>query len=92
MKAEKTEGMKLSIDQVSDMCKELYGEIEDLLIKRETPDIVYISVFARHLCECFVMAGYERDDAMEKLDEIYGLVEASEKELLKMNGGSESIN
>jgi len=73
MKAEQME-----IKEIADRSVKLYEAIEKAMMKEETPDIVYIAVLSRHLCECFVATGVSRIDAMEKLNAVYEVVEMNE--------------
>jgi hypothetical protein len=73
MKAEQME-----IKEIADRSVKLYEAIEKAMMKEETPDIVYIAVLSRHLCECFVATGVSRIDAMERLNAVYEVVEMNE--------------
>jgi hypothetical protein len=73
MKAEQME-----VQEIADRSVKLYEAIEKAMMKEETPDIVYIAVLSRHLCECLVATGESRVDAMEKLNAVYEVVEMNE--------------
>jgi hypothetical protein len=66
---------RMAIKDIADRSKKLYDAIEEVMMQEETPDIVYISVLSRHLCECLVATGASRMEAMEKLNAIYEIVE-----------------
>lgn len=83
---------RMAIKEIADQSKELYDKIETVMMEKETPDIVYISVLSRHLCECLVATGISRVEAMEKLNVIYEIVEAQEQEMMEAFGSSTSIN
>ena len=86
----RTESM--AIKEIADRSKKLYDAIEAVMMQEETPDIVYISVLSRHLCECLVATGASRIEAMEKLNAIYEIVEAQESEFMATLGSSTSLN
>ena len=65
----------MEVQEIADRSVKLYEAIEKVMMQEETPDIVYISVLSRHLCECLVATGVSRRDAMEKLNAIYEIVE-----------------
>jgi hypothetical protein len=83
---------KMAIQEIADKSKKLYDKIEEVMMQEETPDIVYISVLSRHLCECLVATGASRMEAMEKLNAIYEIVEDQEHEFMQTFGSSASIN
>ena len=85
-----TERMK--VQEIVDKSKKLYDAIEAVMMQEETPDIVYISVLSRHLCECLVATGASRIEAMEKLNAIYEIVEDQEHEFMQSLGSSFTIN
>jgi hypothetical protein len=66
---------QMEIQEIADRSVKLYEAIEEAMMKEETPDIVYIAVLSRHLCECLVAVGTSRIDAMEKLNAVYEVVE-----------------
>lgn len=66
---------QMEIQEIADRSVKLYEAIEKVMMKEETPDIVYIAVLSRHLCECLVAVGTSRVDAMEKLNAIFEVVE-----------------
>ena len=86
----RTESM--AIKEIADRSKKLYDAIEAVMMQEETPDIVYISVLSRHLCECLVATGASRIEAMEKLNAIYEIVENQESEFMATLGSSATIN
>ena len=86
----RTESM--AIKEIADRSKKLYDAIEAVMMQEETPDIVYISVLSRHLCECLVATGASRIEAMEKLNAIYEIVENQESEFMATLGSSTSLN
>ena len=65
----------MAIQEIADRSVKLYEAIEKAMMQEETPDIVYIAVLSRHLCECLVAVGTSRVDAMEKLNAVYEVVE-----------------
>ena len=83
---------RMAIQEIADQSKKLYDKIEAVMMEQETPDIVYISVLSRHLCECLVATGASRIEAMEKLNAIYEIVEDQEQEFMKSLGSSFAIN
>ena len=83
---------RMAIKEIADQSKKLYDKIEAVMMEQETPDIVYISVLSRHLCECLVATGASKREAMEKLGDIYDIVEAQEREFVESLGSSTSIN
>ena len=83
---------RMAIKEIADQSKKLYDKIEAVMMEQETPDIVYISVLSRHLCECLVATGASRIEAMEKLNAIYEIVEAQESEVMATLGSSTSLN
>ena len=83
---------RMAIKEIADQSKKLYDKIEEVMMERETPDIVYISVLSRHLCECLVATGASRMEAMEKLNAIYEIVENQEHEFMEALGSSATIN
>jgi hypothetical protein len=83
---------KMAIQEIADKSKKLYDKIEEVMMQEETPDIVYISVLSRHLCECLVATGASRMEAMEKLNAIYEIVENQEHEFMEALGSSATIN
>ena len=66
---------QMEVQEIADRSVKLYEAIEEVMMKEETPDIVYIAVLSRHLCECFVATGVSRIDAMEKLNAVFEVVE-----------------
>ena len=68
----------MEVQEIADRSVKLYEAIEKAMMKEETPDIVYIAVLSRHLCECFVATGVSRIDAMERLNAVYEVVEMNE--------------
>ena len=66
---------QMEIQEIADRSVKLYEAIEKAMMQEETPDIVYIAVLSRHLCECLVAVGTSRVDAMEKLNAIFEVVE-----------------
>jgi hypothetical protein len=83
---------RMAIKEIADQSKKLYDKIEAVMMEQETPDIVYISVLSRHLCECLVATGASRIEAMEKLNAIYEIVENQESEFMATFGSSTSLN
>jgi len=83
---------QMEIKEIADRSVKLYEAIEKAMMQEETPDIVYISVLSRHLCECLVATGASRMEAMEKLNAIYEIVENQEHEFMQTFGSSASIN
>ena len=83
---------RMAIKEIADQSKKLYDKIEAVMMEQETPDIVYISVLSRHLCECLVATGASRIEAMEKLNAIYEIVENQESEFMATLGSSTSLN
>ena len=83
---------RMAIKEIADQSKKLYDKIEEVMMEQETPDIVYISVLSRHLCECLVATGASRMEAMEKLNAIYEIVENQEHEMMEALGSSATIN
>lgn len=69
---------QMEVQEIADRSVKLYEAIEKVMMQEETPDIVYIAVLSRHLCECLVATGTSRVDAMEKLNAIYEVVEMNE--------------
>jgi hypothetical protein len=69
----------MAIQEIADRSVKLYEAIEEAMMKEETPDIVYIAVLSRHLCECLVAVGTSRVDAMEKLNSVFEVVEMNFK-------------
>jgi len=65
----------MEVKEIADRSVKLYEAIEKVMMQEETPDIVYIAVLSRHLCECLVAVGTSRIDAMEKLNAVYEVVE-----------------
>ena len=65
----------MEVKEIADRSVKLYEAIEKAMMQEETPDIVYIAVLSRHLCECLVAVGTSRVDAMEKLNAVYEVVE-----------------
>ena len=65
----------MEVKEIADRSVKLYEAIEKVMMQEETPDIVYIAVLSRHLCECLVAVGTSRVDAMEKLNAVYEVVE-----------------
>jgi len=65
----------MEVQEIADRSVKLYEAIEKVMMQEETPDIVYIAVLSRHLCECLVAVGTSRIDAMEKLNAVYEVVE-----------------
>ena len=70
---------QMEIQEIADRSVKLYEAIEKAMMKEETPDIVYIAVLSRHLCECLVAVGTSRVDAMEKLNAVFEVVEMNFK-------------
>ena len=69
----------MEIQEIADRSVKLYEAIEKAMMQEETPDIVYIAVLSRHLCECLVAVGTSRIDAMEKLNAVFEVVEMNFK-------------
>jgi hypothetical protein len=69
---------RMEVKEIADRSVKLYEAIEKVMMQEETPDIVYIAVLSRHLCECLVATGESRVDAMEKLNAIYEVVEMND--------------
>jgi hypothetical protein len=69
---------RMEVKEIADRSVKLYEAIEKVMMQEETPDIVYIAVLSRHLCECLVATGVSRIDAMEKLNAVYEVVEMNE--------------
>jgi hypothetical protein len=69
---------QMEVQEIADRSVKLYEAIEKVMMQEETPDIVYIAVLSRHLCECLVATGVSRIDAMEKLNAVYEVVEMNE--------------
>ena len=69
----------MAIQEIADRSVKLYEAIEKAMMQEETPDIVYIAVLSRHLCECLVAVGTSRVDAMEKLNSVFEVVEMNFK-------------
>ena len=69
---------RMEIKEIADRSVKLYEAIEKVMMQDETPDIVYVAVLSRHLCECLVATGVSRIDAMEKLNAVYEVVEMNE--------------
>ena len=65
----------MEVQEIADRSVKLYEAIEAVMMQEETPDIVYIAVLSRHLCECLVAVGTSRIDAMEKLNAVFEVVE-----------------
>ena len=65
----------MEVQEIADRSVKLYEAIEKVMMQEETPDIVYIAVLSRHLCECLVAVGTSRVDAMEKLNSVFEIVE-----------------
>ena len=65
----------MEVKEIADRSVKLYEAIEKVMMQEETPDIVYIAVLSRHLCECLVAVGTSRVDAMEKLNSVFEIVE-----------------
>jgi hypothetical protein len=65
----------MAVKEIADRSVKLYEAIEKVMMQEETPDIVYIAVLSRHLCECLVAVGTSRVDAMEKLNAVFEVVE-----------------
>ena len=65
----------MEVQESADRSVKLYEAIEAVMMQEETPDIVYIAVLSRHLCECLVAVGTSRIDAMEKLNAVFEVVE-----------------
>jgi hypothetical protein len=70
---------QMEIQEIADRSVKLYEAIEKAMMQEETPDIVYIAVLSRHLCECLVAVGTSRVDAMEKLNAVFEVVEMNFK-------------
>ena len=66
---------QMEVQEIADRSVKLYEAIEAVMMQEETPDIVYIAVLSRHLCECLVAVGTSRVDAMEKLNSVFEIVE-----------------
>ena len=66
---------QMEVQEIADRSVKLYEAIEKVMMQEETPDIVYIAVLSRHLCECLVAVGTYRVDAMEKLNSVFEIVE-----------------
>ena len=69
----------MEVQEIADRSVKLYEAIEKAMMQEETPDIVYIAVLSRHLCECLVAVGTSRVDAMEKLHAVFEVVEMNFK-------------
>jgi hypothetical protein len=69
----------MEIQEIADRSVKLYEAIEKAMMQEETPDIVYIAVLSRHLCECLCAVGTSRIDAMEKLNSVFEVVEMNFK-------------
>jgi hypothetical protein len=69
---------RMAIREIADRSAKLYDAIEEVMMQEETPDIVYIAVLSRHLCECLVATGVSREAAMEKLNAVFEVVEMNE--------------
>jgi hypothetical protein len=69
----------MEVKEIADRSVKLYEAIEKVMMQEETPDIVYIAVLSRHLCECLVAVGTSRIDAMEKLNAVFEVVEMNFK-------------
>jgi hypothetical protein len=69
----------MEVQEIADRSVKLYEAIEAVMMQEETPDIVYIAVLSRHLCECLVAVGTSRVDAMEKLNAVFEVVEMNFK-------------
>jgi len=69
----------MAVQEIADRSVKLYEAIEKVMMQEETPDIVYIAVLSRHLCECLVAVGTSRVDAMEKLNSVFEVVEMNFK-------------
>ena len=69
----------MEVKEIADRSVKLYEAIEKVMMQEETPDIVYIAVLSRHLCECLVAVGTSRVDAMEKLNAVFEVVEMNFK-------------
>jgi len=69
----------MEVQEIADRSVKLYEAIEKVMMQEETPDIVYIAVLSRHLCECLVAVGTSRVDAMEKLNAVFEVVEMNFK-------------
>jgi len=72
---------KMKIEDIAEKSVQLYEAIEEVMMQQETPDIVYISVLSRILCECLIATGVSREEAMEKLNHVYEVVEMASAEL-----------
>lgn len=72
---------KMKIEDIAERSAQLHEAVEELMMQRETPDIVYIAVFSRILCECLIATGVSREEAMEKLNHVYEVVEMANAEL-----------
>ena len=70
---------QMEVQEIADRSVKLYEAIEAVMMQEETPDIVYIAVLSRHLCECLVAVGTSRVDAMEKLNSVFEVVEMNFK-------------
>lgn len=70
---------QMEVQEIADRSVKLYEAIEAVMMQEETPDIVYIAVLSRHLCECLVAVGTSRVDAMEKLNAVFEVVEMNFK-------------
>ena len=66
---------QMEVQEIAEKSRQLYDAIETVMMQEETPDIVFIAVLSRLLCECLVATGVSRVDAMEKLNAIYEVVE-----------------
>ena len=69
---------RMEVKEIADRSVKLYEAIEKVMMQEETPDIVYIAVLSRHLCECLLATGVSRIDAMEKLNAIYEVGEIND--------------
>ena len=72
---------KMKIEDIAEQSAQLHEAVEELMMQQETPDIVYIAVFSRILCECLIATGVSREEAMEKLNHVYEVVEMANAEL-----------
>lgn len=83
---------RMAVKELAEQSRILYDKIEAVMMEQETPDIVYIAVLSRHICECLVATGASKREAMEKLGDIYDIVQAQEREFVESLGSSTSIN
>lgn len=66
---------QMEVQEIAEKSRQLYDAIETVMMQEETPDIVFIAVLSRLLCECLVATGVTRMGAMEKINAVYEVVE-----------------